>query len=85
MNIQPACGTETGLPVANLKEELRDIQHDAVNLHALTQGAWELFDGVQVVAPSPTSNALCALLGVIIEKAERLQRDLDELEMRMRR
>lgn len=59
--------------------DIRQTQSEMVHLHALTQGAVELFDSVKHDA-SPASNALNALLQVIVERADALCHALDEIE-----
>ena len=62
-----------------MPKTLKDLQHDAVYLHALAQGIEELYDTVQVVS-SPASNSLCAIILCMREKADALANELDRLE-----
>lgn len=66
-----------------MAKTIGDAQVDATMLHALAQGASELFDGSWSKA-TPATNALCALLAVIVEKADALANDLDVMETEAR-
>jgi hypothetical protein len=53
-----------------------DLWHDAVKLHALTQALDLVFDQIDC-EPTPAKNAAVALIGEIVERADRLSDGLD--------
>ena len=67
--------TDTGSPAT---KTLRDCQHDAVMLAALVEG-------VGILDDEGSANARCALVGLTLEKANELSRNLDLLSLAERR
>ncbi|MGR3512735.1 MAG: hypothetical protein ACU0GG_08220 [Paracoccaceae bacterium] len=64
-----------------MSKTLKDVQHDSVELHALTQGMEELLNCETRAA----RNAVHALSSTLIEKADQLSIDLDNLEREARK
>ncbi|MDB6179563.1 hypothetical protein PAF17_19000 [Paracoccus sp. Z330] len=58
---------------------LEDLHRDALFLHAFAQGVEELFDTIKTES-SPASNAMPAFFESLIERASRLQGDIEALD-----
>lgn len=65
-------------PKLTMSDYLEARQDEATQLHALAQGAVELLNNV-VYPPSPASNALTALLDILVERAQELGSNLDSV------
>jgi len=57
---------------------IADLQSDAVFLHAMAQGIDVIYDTIKTDL-SPASNSIPAMLQSLIERADRLANDLDEV------
>ena len=66
-------------PSITMTDYLESRQDDAYHIHALAQGAVELFNNA-THPPSPAANALAALLNILEEKAGALGRELDSTQ-----
>lgn len=64
----------SGLPIN--RRDVEDCRDASVTLHALTQAADVLYEGVETET-SPAAEGLAALLAVVVQTANQLARDLD--------